>query len=57
MAERNKPKTATTTLRTEVVKADPLHNSKDANHVEYRMSNGREFKGKVGARGAYSDDD
>ncbi len=44
-----------TNLRREVIRADPDWNRTRENVVEYRFSNGREFKGRVPDRGIYGD--
>lgn len=44
-----------TTLRAEVVKADPEWVRTRNNIVEYEFSNGRKFKGNVPNRGIYGE--
>lgn len=45
-----------TTLRAEVVRADPDWVRTRNNIVEYKFSNSRKFKGNVPDRGIYGDD-
>lgn len=57
MAYSRKVRQTVTTLRNQVVKAEPDFVQKSNRQVEYEFSNGRKFSGNYKHRGAYEDDE
>lgn len=59
MAARNTTgtKSVDRTWKSVVVKADPDFEREKRNELEYKFSNGREFRGNVAKRGQYAEGD